>query len=634
MLYLVLVGLFSTLVNTNAFISHIHMTRSDICSVQYNIHTETANNNSGTPKKNRLLKALVQKMTFGTEERKGDDYSKMTVVQLKKKLSERGMKVSGLKSELQSRLHEDDLQSSGNSGSDFRDLDALDDFYDSLDFKKNSNVDIESQSEESLLFKEKEEQEPQYDIAQYSDDRAPYVSRPDWCTRGDKILVIIERYGPLGASVSIYPNTADVSVDGESWAQGLVLQDELNYYALLKGSEPLPGEQIEAYVLSIRDDGKINVSLRPVGYDKVAHARSQVLAVLENPESEGQVNVGDKSTPKEIWNTFPGLSKGQFKAAVGALLREGAITITKDTMTLVPERDRTPMPAKPYDGKSPQGFKVSPDGATLFMGNLDFGLDEMSLAQAIEFEIGHGHLARVKIATGDNGLSRGYAHVDFFSPKEANEAMDKLQGVSVWGRGLRLEHKKSLSERASSDTGRMGRNGKDNNEYGNRPIDWGASSSRGIRKLDGTYERDELKHNANMQVATVYLGNLPYEADENYLQDVLESRLSNKDGVYQGRRILEVRCAIERNTKKKRGFGYADIINETIAKQLCDELDGMMIMGRPLRVDFEGLKRGESRPMRSSDRGGGESRNRRSRGYGGSSDRNSELGSARRRSRR
>ena len=81
---------------------------------------------------------------------------------------------------------------------------------------------------------------------------------------------------------------------------------------------------------------------------------------------------------------LPGLSKGQFKSAVGALLREGAVTINSSIMALVPEALRQPLPASPYDGKSPQGFKVSPDGATLFVGNLDFGLDDVTLARAIE----------------------------------------------------------------------------------------------------------------------------------------------------------------------------------------------------------------------------------------------------------
>ena len=44
---------------------------------------------------------------------------------------------------------------------------------------------------------------------------------------------------------------------------------------------------------------------------------------------------------------------------------------------------RTPMPKEPYNGKSPQGWKA-PDGSTVYIGNLDFAVEEMELARAIE----------------------------------------------------------------------------------------------------------------------------------------------------------------------------------------------------------------------------------------------------------
>ena len=74
----------------------------------------------------------------------------------------------------------------------------------------------------------------------------------------------------------------------------------MNYYALLHKVEPLPGQVVDAYVLSVRDDGKINVSLRPVGYDKVKSAQAQVLALLESSDYGGVLPVGDKSTPVQV----------------------------------------------------------------------------------------------------------------------------------------------------------------------------------------------------------------------------------------------------------------------------------------------------------------------------------------------
>ena len=46
----------------------------------------------------------------------------------------------------------------------------------------------------------------------------------------------------------------------------------------------------------------------------------RLLRALEASE-EGLLNVGDKSSPEDIWRILPGLSKAQYKAGIGALLR-------------------------------------------------------------------------------------------------------------------------------------------------------------------------------------------------------------------------------------------------------------------------------------------------------------------------
>ena len=47
---------------------------------------------------------------------------------------------------------------------------------------------------------------------------------------------------------------------------------------------------------------------------------NRLLAALE-ASSDGELAVGDKSSPEDIWKILPGLSKAQYKAGVGALLR-------------------------------------------------------------------------------------------------------------------------------------------------------------------------------------------------------------------------------------------------------------------------------------------------------------------------
>merc|ERR1711862_411387 len=85
------------------------------------------------------------------------------------------------------------------------------------------------------------------------------------------------------------------------------------------------GEVLKAYVDRSREDGKIDVSLRPIGYDKALILAEKILDRLEWSPN-GLINVGDKSSPKEIGREFPGASKAAFKKAVANLYKSGKVT--------------------------------------------------------------------------------------------------------------------------------------------------------------------------------------------------------------------------------------------------------------------------------------------------------------------
>ena len=144
----------------------------------------------------------------------------------------------------------------------------------------------------------------------------------------------------------------------DSEISGLILQDQIEYWAALNGREPEAGEVLTTYVQKIRDDGKLDIALRPVGYDKVTSARSQI---LESLEKKGVLGLGSRSSPEEIWKVWPGMSKAQYKVGVGALLREGAVVTEDNEMRLVPEGERVPLAAQPYTGGSPRGW-FPPEG--------------------------------------------------------------------------------------------------------------------------------------------------------------------------------------------------------------------------------------------------------------------------------
>jgi hypothetical protein len=101
--------------------------------------------------------------------------------------------------------------------------------------------------------------------------------------RGEKVQCTFLKYGPLGVSVRLTrPGVKSPELqDEEEHAFGLVLQDEVNYWFLLHNREPKIGESCTAYVLRPREDGKLDVSLRAIGFEKVSAAKEQLLARLE-----------------------------------------------------------------------------------------------------------------------------------------------------------------------------------------------------------------------------------------------------------------------------------------------------------------------------------------------------------------
>ena len=414
--------------------------------------------------------------------------------------------------------------------------------------------------------------------------------------RGDSIMAKVLSYGPLGASIKV------VKPAQAAMLTGLVLRTEIAYWIELHGYEPALGEIIPAFVQNIRNDQKVDVSLRPIGYDKVVESRDKIMKALEE-SSTGSLPLGDKSLPEDIWKTFPGMSKGQFKSGIGALLREGAIIISTNEMTYVKEGERVPLQAEPWNGKSPRGWRA-PDDATLFIGNLAFASTATSLARAIEDKIGYGKIASIKVSSDlDTGRSKGFAHVDFYDADVAADALIVLnKGVEVDGRQIRVELRKRLNDR----------------EPVKPPRDWGESSLNGIAGSEKPKSAiPKATEGDYSDWWSVFVGGLPYRMNEESLRYTIESSLSDGQGT-----VGDMRIGREKDTGKSRGFGYVDFVNKEAAERAVKELTGMMVMGRPLRLDLEGPKKrpiseiGGNRENYSNDGDGGDRRRGPPREYG------------------
>ncbi|MBX8509620.1 GntR family transcriptional regulator [Pseudomonas cichorii] len=92
-----------------------------------------------------------------------------------------------------------------------------------------------------------------------------------------------------------------------------------------------PGKQEKGFIKEVRSDGNISLSLQPVGAEAADSLNAKILAKLR--ESNGVLPVSDKSDPQVISGLF-GVSKGNFKKAIGALYKQGQIVIHPDRIEL------------------------------------------------------------------------------------------------------------------------------------------------------------------------------------------------------------------------------------------------------------------------------------------------------------
>jgi predicted RNA-binding protein (virulence factor B family) len=92
------------------------------------------------------------------------------------------------------------------------------------------------------------------------------------------------------------------------------------------------GKQEKGFIKEVRSDGKISLSLQPVGEQLATGLNAKIIGKLR--ENNGVLPVSDKSDPAVISDLF-GVSKGNFKKAIGALYKQGQIVIHPDRIELV-----------------------------------------------------------------------------------------------------------------------------------------------------------------------------------------------------------------------------------------------------------------------------------------------------------
>jgi predicted RNA-binding protein (virulence factor B family) len=176
----------------------------------------------------------------------------------------------------------------------------------------------------------------------------PYKEQTSKVEEGDQVLITlyIDKSSRLCATMKVYELLStdsgykkDDMVSGIVYdsidAFGIFVAVDNKYSAMLPKNELFPsikiGDTIQARVISVREDGKLNLSLREKSHIQMDMDSTMILKKLN--ASGGLLPFNDDSSPEDIKNEFK-LSKNAFKRAIGKLYKAGAITITDDGIRL------------------------------------------------------------------------------------------------------------------------------------------------------------------------------------------------------------------------------------------------------------------------------------------------------------
>ncbi len=179
----------------------------------------------------------------------------------------------------------------------------------------------------------------------------PFREQTKRVQEGEECLVALyeDKSGRLCATMNVYPylkknspyrpgDTVHGRIYETSRNFGIFVAVDDMYSGLIpkwEASDALRiGEVVEARVTNVKEDGKLDLSVRGKAYQQIDDDAALVMRVIE--EYAGALPFGEKVSPEVIMREF-GLSKAAFKRAVGRLLKEGKIEVLENRILL---RDR------------------------------------------------------------------------------------------------------------------------------------------------------------------------------------------------------------------------------------------------------------------------------------------------------
>ncbi len=175
----------------------------------------------------------------------------------------------------------------------------------------------------------------------------PYKEQTAKVQEGDEVLVAlyVDKSSRLAATMKVYRYLQRTSAyQKEDVVRGTVYEIRQDMGAFVavddRFSALIPnrelygeikvGDVLSARVSAVKEDGKLDLSLREKAYLQIGKDAEKLVRLMEDG---GALPFTDKADP-ELIRTKTGMSKNEFKRAVGNLLKNQKIVINADSISL------------------------------------------------------------------------------------------------------------------------------------------------------------------------------------------------------------------------------------------------------------------------------------------------------------
>lgn len=176
----------------------------------------------------------------------------------------------------------------------------------------------------------------------------PYAEQTYRVKTGDKCVVslYLDKSSRLCATMYVYPylspnspyivgDTVKGTIYQNSEKFGMFVAVDDKYQALIPRKECYGeialGDEISARVTQVREDGKLDLSVRNKAYEQIKEDSEKILSIIDS--FDGVLPFTDKATPEVILRET-GMSKNEFKRAIGHLMKEGIVVKTEKAIRL------------------------------------------------------------------------------------------------------------------------------------------------------------------------------------------------------------------------------------------------------------------------------------------------------------